>query len=178
MGEGHVARADHERDHEVAKRPRQERDDHEEDHDRRVHREELVVKLRRHLVPERRIRPQQPAQDRHRLPRPGELPAHRHRQQSADDEEDQAGEEKLDADDLVVGREDVARQEPRRRRMNVIVVAVRVAVAVSVVLAVAVAVRIPVAVTVLVRSGAGGAVGRVLSTHRLVLEFESVVMLS
>ena len=121
FGKRHVARPDHERDQEVAERPGQERDDHEEDHDRRVHREQLVVELRRHLVAERGVGPEQPAQDRHRLPGPGQLPADGHRQQAAEHEEDQAREQELDADDLVIGREDVLGQEVARGRMNMVV---------------------------------------------------------
>ena len=91
-----------------------------------MHREQLVVELRRHLVAERGVGPEQPAQNRHRLPGPGKLPAHGHRQQAADHEEDQTRGQKLDADDLVVGREDIAGQEVRRGRMNMVIVAVAV----------------------------------------------------
>src|SRR5438105_7433863 len=42
---------------------------------------------------------------------PGELPADEHGEQSADDEEEEAHEQELDADDFVVGGEDVAFEE-------------------------------------------------------------------
>src|SRR5438105_12112313 len=43
--------------------------------------------------------------------RPGQLPAHQHRKQSADHHERQTQEQKLDPDDLVVRREDVLLQK-------------------------------------------------------------------
>src|SRR2546430_4088209 len=49
----------------------------EEDHDRRVHREQLVVELRRHPVAQRGGGPEPLAQDGHRRPGPRELPADR-----------------------------------------------------------------------------------------------------
>src|SRR5262245_25314129 len=46
-----------------------------------------------------------------RIARPGELPADQHGQQPADHHEEEAHEQELDADDLVVGREDVLLHE-------------------------------------------------------------------
>ena len=48
---------------------------------------------------------------RQRGARVGELPAHQHHQREAEEEEQQAGDGVLDADDLVVGREDVLAPE-------------------------------------------------------------------
>ena len=41
------------------------------------------------------------------LSRIGELPAHQHHQAKAEEQEDQRGDAVLDADDLVIGRENV-----------------------------------------------------------------------
>ena len=43
--------------------------------------------------------------------RVGELPAHQHHQRKAEEQEQEAGDGVLDADDLVVGREDVLAPE-------------------------------------------------------------------
>ncbi len=86
-----------------------------------MHREQLVVKLRRHLVTQRGIGPEGLGEDRHRLPRPGQLPADGHRQQSAQHEEDQAREQELNPNDLVIMREDILEDEVGRRGMDVIV---------------------------------------------------------
>ncbi len=54
---------------------------------------------------------QQPAQPGHRRLRPGQLPAHDQGQQAADDHHEQAHEEELAGDHLVVGGEDVGLHE-------------------------------------------------------------------
>jgi hypothetical protein len=108
LREGHVGRADHERDQEVAERARQQRDHHEEDHDGAVHREEHRVELGR----DRPARGgEHPRESRHRAPRPRELVADGHRHHSAEHEEHEAREEELQADHLVVDREDVLAEE-------------------------------------------------------------------
>ena len=68
-------------------RPGEGRDDEEEDHQRRVHRDEPVEGLR---VDELQ-------------PRLGQLRAEEHREQAADREEEEGRDEVLDPDDLVVG---------------------------------------------------------------------------
>ena len=47
--------------------------------------------------------------------RPAELDAHQQGQGAADEQEDQAGEQELDADDLVIFGEDVLAQEAQLR---------------------------------------------------------------
>src|SRR5262249_57977864 len=49
--------------------------------------------------------------DRDGARRPADLQAHQQRQRAADEQEDQAGEQKLDADDLVIFGEDVFAEE-------------------------------------------------------------------
>ena len=66
------------------------------------------------------------AEDRHVGPRIGQLPANAQRQQAADEEPHQRAEQELDADDLVIAREDVRRQEAAR--VGMLDVAVRVGV--------------------------------------------------
>src|SRR5581483_1337596 len=73
---------------------------------------------------------QLPDPERHGLPRIGELPPHAEREEAADHEPEQARKHELDADDLVVLREDVLPDE-RRRTVIVAVVAVAVHVAVA-----------------------------------------------
>ena len=84
--ERHVRRADHQRDHVVAD-PGEGGDHEQEDHQRRMHREQAVEGL---VVDELH-------------PRLGELGAHEHGQQAGDDEEDDRRDQVLDPDHLVVG---------------------------------------------------------------------------
>src|SRR5207247_10306172 len=56
----------------------------------------------------------------HRLAGETELPADLHRQQSPHQQEEQADEQELDADDLVIGGEDVLAPEAHRRVMRVV----------------------------------------------------------
>ena len=114
--EGHVRRADLQRHDVIAERGKGQRHDAHEDHDGPVHRAEGVVKVRRHdplgrHVPEDRR--QQRAHHRHRLARVGDLPAHHHHQAESEQEEEQRGDAILNADDLVVGGEDVRAPEAR-----------------------------------------------------------------
>ena len=84
--ERHVGRADHQRDH-VVPEPGERGDDEQEDHQRRVVRDEHVERLRvEELVA--RLR---------------ELGAEEHREQAADAEEDDRRDDVLDPDHLVVG---------------------------------------------------------------------------
>ena len=71
----------------VVREPGEDRDDEDEDHQRRVRREEAVVGLR--------------VDDLHA--RLGELGAEEHRHQAAEREEEERRDEVLDADHLVVG---------------------------------------------------------------------------
>ena len=84
--ERHVGRAEHERD-DVVGQARERRDDEEEDHQRRVHREEAVVGLRVEVL----------------RPRLRELRADDHRQQAAGEQEEDRRHQVLDPDHLVVG---------------------------------------------------------------------------
>ena len=84
--ERHVRRPDHQRQH-VVRQPGEDRDDEQEDHQRRVDAEQPVVGVRVHeLHPGRR-----------------QLGAHDHRQQAAEQHEEERGDDVLDADHLVVG---------------------------------------------------------------------------
>ena len=84
--ERHVRRADHQRQ-DVVRQPGEDRDDEQEDHQRRVDAEEAVVRVR---VDELRARRR-------------ELGAHEHRQQAADEHEEERGDDVLDPDHLVIG---------------------------------------------------------------------------
>ena len=66
------------------------------------------VELGRNLAPFGRE--QHAADDRHVGPRPGQLPANAQREQAADEEPQQRREQELQADDLVIEREDVGAQ--------------------------------------------------------------------
>ena len=52
------------------------------------------------------------ADHRQRLARIRQLPAHQHHQAKAEEEENQSGDAVLDADHLMIGREDVFPQKP------------------------------------------------------------------
>ena len=93
--------------HEVPESADGEGDDAEEDHDGAVHRPELVVEVREHRPARHARLAEEAAEHRQRGARVGELPAHQHHQREAEEEEQQGGDGVLDADDLVVGGEDV-----------------------------------------------------------------------
>jgi hypothetical protein len=76
-----------------------------------VHRAELVVELGEHRPARHARLAEQRPEQRQRAARVGELPAHQHHQREAEEQEQQAGDRVLDADDLVVGREDVRAPE-------------------------------------------------------------------
>ena len=97
--------------HEVPESSDGEGDHAEEDHDGAVHRPELVVELGEHRPARHARLAEDPAEQRQRGARVGELPAHEHHQRKAEEEEQQAGDGVLDADDLVVGGEDVLAPE-------------------------------------------------------------------
>ena len=120
LRERHVGRADLERDHEVAEAADGERHDAEEDHDGAVHRAELVVELGQHRAARHARLAEELADERQRGARVGELPAHQHHQREAEEQEQQAGDGVLDADDLVVGREDVLAPEAELLVMGVV----------------------------------------------------------
>ena len=103
LREGHVRRADLERQHEIPESADGEGHHAEEDHDGAVHRAELVVELGEHR-PARHARvAEEPADQRQRHARVGELPAHQHHQRKAEEQEQQSGDGILDADHLVIG---------------------------------------------------------------------------
>ncbi len=116
--ERHVRGSNLERDDEVPESSDSEGDDPEEDHDGAVHRPELVVELGEHRAARHARLAEEPAEQRQRGARVGELPAHEHHQRKAEEEEQQAGDGVLDADDLVVGGEDVLAPEPERLVMR------------------------------------------------------------
>src|SRR5262249_42306670 len=95
----------------VAEGARQPRNDDEENHYRGVHAEEHDVEVLRHLLsPALR----EPAPDvRDGAGRPAELHAHAQRQNPADEQEDDAGDQELNPNDLVIFGEDVLAQEPQ-----------------------------------------------------------------
>jgi hypothetical protein len=100
----------------IAERGKGQRHDAHKDHDGPVHRAEGVVKVRRHDPLGRHIpedRRQQRTYHRHRHARVGDLPAHHHHQGESEQEEEQCGDAILNADDLVIGREDVCPPEAR-----------------------------------------------------------------
>jgi hypothetical protein len=109
--ERHVRGPNLERDHEVPESSDGERNHPEEDHDGAVHRPELVVEVREHRPAGHASLAEDPAEQRQRGARVGELPAHEHHQRKAEEEEQQAGDGVLDADDLVVDGENVLAQE-------------------------------------------------------------------
>ena len=84
--EGHVRRADHQRQ-DVVRQPGEDRDDEQEDHQRRVDAEQPVVGVGVHEL----------------LARRRQLGAHHHRQQAADEHEEERRDDVLDADHLVIG---------------------------------------------------------------------------
>ena len=97
--------------HEVPESSDRQRHHAEEDHDGAVHRPELVVELGEH-GPARHARiAEELAEQRQRGARVGELPAHEHHQRKAEEEEQEAGDGVLDADDLVIGGKDVLAPE-------------------------------------------------------------------
>ena len=100
--EGHVARP-HLQRHEVVREAGPQRHDHEEDHRRAVHREHLVVDLRR----------------QQRVVGLGELGAHQQRLDSAERHERERRDQVEHADPLVIGRRSPSRPtrgRPRARR--------------------------------------------------------------
>ena len=114
--ERHVRRADLQRHQVVAEAAHGERHHPQEDHDGAVHRAELVVELGQHDAARRARVAEQAADERDGLARVGELPAHQHHQEEADQQEHHRRDGVLDADDLVVGREEVAPPEGKRTR--------------------------------------------------------------
>ena len=103
----HVPGSDHQRNQEIPEGAGQDRDDHQEDHDRSVHGEQGVVVRRVCRIPALR----KPRRQRDLPIGEAELPADNHRQESAQDHEQQAHEQELNPDDLVVLGEDVFRDE-------------------------------------------------------------------
>ena len=113
LRECHVARADHERDEEVAEAADEHRGHGEEDHDQAVGGEDLLVGRRTDhpaVLAEEKLADHW---DRAVGERP--LPADEHRERPADEQEEQACPEELLADHLVVDGEDVLAPERCRR---------------------------------------------------------------
>ena len=102
LREGHVPGADHQR-HEVVAEPGHDRHDEQEDHRRPVHREELVVRLRR----------------QQRVVRLGELQADEQRLDAAQHEEHE-GEDQVHDPDLLVVRRGHPRRPPGVRARDLV----------------------------------------------------------
>ena len=120
LREGHVRGADLEREHEVPESADGERDHAEEDHDGAVHRPELVVELREHRPARHARLTEEVADQRQRGARVGQVPAHQHHQREAEEQEQHAGDGVLDADHLVIGREDVLPPEAELLVMDLV----------------------------------------------------------
>ncbi len=106
---GHVVGPDHQRNAVITEGSRQNRNDDQEDHHRGVHGEEHRVELGGNLSP--LVGKEQPADDRHVRPRERKLPPHRQGERPADHQHEHGRKQELDADDLMVGREDILPHE-------------------------------------------------------------------
>jgi hypothetical protein len=108
--ERHVRRADHDRHHPVGEAADQRRHDHEEDHDQRMaggeHVEHVLAAVDGVVALEAVDHLGETGEDLDA--RLGELPAHHHRQEAADDARDHREDQVERADVLVVGRIDPA----------------------------------------------------------------------
>jgi hypothetical protein len=109
----HVVRADLQR-HEIVPEAADEHvRDEEEHHDGTVHRHDRQIELRQHdaalVAGGQQLREQWPL-----LIREAELQSNERRERRADDRHQQAGHDVLDADDFVIGAEDVAAKESAR----------------------------------------------------------------
>lgn len=104
------ARADLQRDEVVAKRADRQRDDRKEHHDGAVHADQRVVELGKHHAA-RRVQLTEPASDhRYGLTGIGELPPKENCEREANQEKDEAGQRVLEADDLLIRREERAKR--------------------------------------------------------------------
>ena len=106
------------RHHVVAKPAHAQGYDTQEDHDGPVHGAELVVELGQHNPAGHGGVAEQPPISGIGLARVGQLPAHQHHQREAEEQKYQRRHHVLDADDLVVGRED---ELPPERKFLVMV---------------------------------------------------------
>ncbi len=98
---------------EVAEGPRQNRDDHQEDHHRGVHGEQHRVELGGDVSALEREFRDQAAQNRQRRIGKRQLPSHRERERPPHQEHKQRGDQELNPDDLMIGREDIFFDEAR-----------------------------------------------------------------
>ncbi len=114
----HVFGADLDRQEVVAEAALRRRREHEEHHDRAVHRHQRQVKLRSHHAAGRARRKQR-LQNGPTRSRPGQVQSHEQRHRHADQHCRQRQHDVLDADDLVVDAEDVLTYEARRCRVPV-----------------------------------------------------------
>ena len=118
LGERHVARADHQRDEEVAEASDQDRHHHEEDHDGGVHREHRVVGVGRdRAVVHERLG--HPVKSGNRGFRKREFPSHQHRHQAADRHHEQRHEQELAPDHLVIFGKNVRAHEAELMMLRV-----------------------------------------------------------
>jgi hypothetical protein len=107
--ECHVACSDLKGDQEVSEQADHHRHDGEEDHEGRVHGEEAVIELRlNHPLRGNRVREYSPKQIPGKLlPRESKLPAEQQCQPPSYQQEEEGAEHELNADDLVIDREDI-----------------------------------------------------------------------
>ncbi len=125
-GNVHVRRANHQRHDVIAERRERQRHNAQKHHDRSVHRTKGIVKVGGNRPPCRRLAQhffQQRPDDRHRRARMRDLPAHQQHQEKSEQHEHQCREAILNADDLVVGGENIFLPEARLV-MRVVIVAV------------------------------------------------------
>ncbi len=113
FGNDMSGRANLEREHEIPESSDGEGHHPEEDHDGAVHRPELVVELREHRPARHARLAEEVADERQRHARVSELPAHQHHQAKAEEQEQEAGDAVLDANDLVVSGENVLAPEAK-----------------------------------------------------------------
>ena len=116
FGKRHIACADHQRNEKIAEGSHHDRHDDEENHDRRMHGKNRVIGLRRNdaaaLLAGIDVRLGDDVEPGDRSFRPSQLPAHEHGEQAADDDHEQAHEEKLPADHLVIEGKNIRSDKP------------------------------------------------------------------
>ena len=106
-GKGHVPGPDLERQDIVPETADDQRHDAEEDHDRAVHRAELIVELGNHHAPRHIGLTEQSADYRKDFTRVGQLPAHDYHQRKTKQKEQKRGYTILQTNDLMVYRKDI-----------------------------------------------------------------------
>ncbi len=107
----HIAGADHQWNEKITEGSNHDRHNDEKNHDRRVHGKDGIICLRRDyaatLLPGVDVRFGNKIEPRNRRFRPGQLPAHEHGKQAADNDHEKSHEEKLPTDHLVIKGENI-----------------------------------------------------------------------